>query len=187
MVFVSFQLKLFWWKSTKNVYLIYKASVYFYFEFWMTSLVEFGHFCLEIFLNPGFFNTIPSLFSFFLWFILLRPFYASVSLTLTDSLNIIFLKVSLLGCFCYVTNHPKAQWYRTTKMYSESWLELRLSRKNSTGLSSKDSLAPGLLHKFLILFWLINSLPGAYSFHNDGKSTRGQAQSHMHISNFCLH
>lgn len=154
---MSFQLKLFWWKSTKNVHLIYKASVYFYFEFWVISLVEFDHFCLEIFLNPGFFNTILSLFPFFLWFILLSPFYASVSLTLTDSLNIIFLKVSLLVGFCCVTNHPKAQWYRT-KIYSASWLKLRLSRKNSSGLSSKDRLALGLFHKFLIIFWIINSL-----------------------------
>lgn len=56
----------------------------------MISLVEFDHFCLEISLNPGSFNTISSLFPFYPWFILLSPFYLSGSFTLTDPVSIIF-------------------------------------------------------------------------------------------------
>lgn len=79
-----------------------KAVVYFFLQILDDLPVEFDRFCLEISLNPRFFNNISSLFSSYLYFIL-NPFYASDFFTLTDLLNISFSQSLCISQFllCY--------------------------------------------------------------------------------------
>lgn len=125
---------LLWQKSTKNVLLIYKASGLFLLCIHKGELFEeCDHFSLEISLNPGFLNTVPSLFPFYIWFILLSLFSASVSFSLTDPLHIVSPQELCIGQFLLCKPPQNSVAYSTmiySTIMSASWLKVRLSRQN---------------------------------------------------------